>query len=239
MKLFTPSVARARGSVTLFSLSWFIGFMVLSMPTVGEAGGELTYYFDSRSYNTLNVLTSVSDLPGNVNIWGFTDFHGVQKDAGERFDLTRYFMEYRLRRGIDPNWIAGLNGVGVEVEYNEGSGSDNTMLRFGVNYKHGLQFAGLEGGWLQWRLFPYETDESGQQFSVVHFLPLAPKVSVAGFADLNINKGTSHRWVVESQLTYRIHKAIGLVLEVRYNGFEDANPILDGIGIAGGLSAPL
>ena len=203
----------------------------VALPKDARAGGELTYYFDSRSYNTLNVLTSVSDLPWNMNIWGFTDFHGVQKAAGERFDLTRYFMEYRLRRGIDPNWIAGLNGVGVEVEYNEGSGSANNMLRFGVNYKHGLQRVGLKGGWLQWRLFPYETDGSGQQFSVVHFLPLAPKVSVAGFADLNINKGASHRWVVESQFTYRVHDVVGLVLEVRYNGFEDKNPALDGIEI--------
>ena len=211
----------------------------VALPRDVQAGGELTYYFDSRSYNTLNVLTSVSDLPWNMNIWGFTDFHGVQKASDQRLDLTRYFMEYRLRRGIDPNWIAGLNGVGIEVEYNEGNDSGNNMLRFGVNYRHGLQRVGLKGGWLQWRLFPYETDETGQQFSIVHFLPLSPKLSIAGFADLNIQEAGPNRWVVESQLTYRFHSVLGLVVEARYNGFEDANAKLDGIGVAAGISAKL
>ena len=222
----------------------------VALPRDVQAGGELTYYFDSRSYNTLNVLTSVSDLPWNMNIWGFTDFHGVQKASDQRLDLTRYFMEYRLRRGIDPNWIAGLNGVGIEVEYDDGAayseakedttGRNNpSMLRFGVNYRHGLQRVGLKGGWLQWRLFPYETDETGQQFSIVHFLPLSPKLSIAGFADLNIQENGPNRWVVESQLTYRFHSVLGLVVEARYNGFEDANATLDGIGVAAGISAKL
>ena len=35
-----------------------------------------TYYFDSRDYKTLNLLTSVPDLPGKFRLWGFVDLHG-------------------------------------------------------------------------------------------------------------------------------------------------------------------
>ena len=31
----------------------------------------VTYYFDSRNYNTLNMVNSVPDLPAGLKLWGF------------------------------------------------------------------------------------------------------------------------------------------------------------------------
>ncbi len=80
---------------------------------------SLTYYFDSRSFNTLNILTNTHALPWGLNIFGFTDLHSTHHDAGHRFDLTRYFMEYRLRRPLN---VAGFRGLGFEMEYNDLNG---------------------------------------------------------------------------------------------------------------------
>jgi hypothetical protein len=40
---------------------------------------NLTYYFDTRQYNTLNILTSVPDFPADFKIWGFADCQGQSK----------------------------------------------------------------------------------------------------------------------------------------------------------------
>ncbi|MBT5240565.1 MAG: hypothetical protein HOI20_09270 [Gemmatimonadetes bacterium] len=204
-------------------------------PPVPSSVAIATYYFDLRDFNTLNVLTSKKNLPGGLNIWGFTDFHGNHAAADQRFDLTRYFMEYRLRKPLDPQWMGGLKGLGVELEYNDGSGTGKNLLRLGLTYMHNIPVSAKGKSWLQWRVLPYETDESGQQLSLIHKLSLAERLSLVGFTDFHLNKTGPNRWVTESQLSYTINQTINAVFEARYNGFEDANPTIDGFGLALGL----
>ena len=56
------------------------------------------------------------------------------------------------------------------------------------------------------------------------------------FSDLNLHKDGADRWVNESQVNIRLTPIINLVIEGRYNGFEENNPALDGSGVAGGFS---
>lgn len=191
-----------------------------------SGSSTLTYYLDSRDYGTLNVLTSAPDLPLGLNVWGFVDLHADQDGGSRRFDTTRYFTEYRLRRAV------GLSGLGVELEYNGANGPDNDMLRAGITYKRSVPLLSGNRGWVQVRAHVYETDGSGQQVSVLYSLPVSARVSISGFADLNVNADGANRWVVEPQLNVRVARVLDLVLELRYNGYEDANPTIDGVGIA-------
>ena len=104
------------------------------------------------------------------------------------------------------------------------------MVRLGVNYKQVL----YKGGWFQLRFFPYESDETGTQLSVVAFFKIASGVKILGFADYNINKVGESRWVSEWELDVQIVRGIDIIAEGRYNGFEDANPKLEGAGVAFG-----
>jgi len=194
---------------------------------------NLTYYFDSRSFNTLNILTSSKSLPLGFNLWGFTDIHGAHNEPGNRFDLTRYFMEYRLRRTLNPEWVLGLNGLGLEMEYNDFNGSGNGMLRFGITFNHGLPV--FKGSWLQWRFAPIETDQTGMMAGIVYFLPVSKHISLLGFADLNINDKASNRWVAETEMSIRVKDRLAIAIEGRYNGYENAAAGIDGFGVAMGL----
>lgn len=196
---------------------------------------DLTYYFDSRNYNTLNLTTSIPELPLLFNIWGFVDISSEQNNSGQRFDLTRYFIEYRLRRPLFPNANTAWQGLGFELEYNDSNGSDNTVLRAGLIYKHPIPFLSNNKSWLQWRYHPYETDGSGSQISVIYFFHISKRISITGFTDLNLENGFEDRWVSEPQINYKINKTFDLVLETRFNEFEDANTTLDGFGVAGGI----
>ena len=193
---------------------------------------NLTYYFDNRGFNTFAVLASTTALPWGFSRWGFTDIHSDHNVPAHRFELTRYFMEYRVRRPLNPDWMLGLHGAGVELEYNDLNGPGNNVVRLGVTFKHAL-FG--KKSWLQWRAFPYESDGSGAQVSLIHVLVLSERLSLAGFADLNMNKGAPDRWVAESELRFALNGTFDLVIEGRYNGFEEANPDLEGLGIALGL----
>ena len=195
----------------------------------------LTYYFDTREYNTLNIVTSLSKLPGDIKLWGFVDLSGNQNSGNGRFDITRYFLEYRLSRSLFPDSHSAIKGLGFEIEHNDFNGPDNDVLRLGLTYKHSVPFFQGSKSWLQWRYHPYETDGTGSQVSVIYFLTLAKNIFISGFADLNIENGFDDRWVVEPQINFRVNNTLDLVLETRYNGFEDANKDLDGFGIAGGI----
>lgn len=197
----------------------------------------LTYYFDTREYNTLNIVTSISRLPGDLKIWGFVDFHGNQNSGSERFDFTRYFLEYRLSRSLFPNSSSILKGLGLEAEYNDFNGPNNSVLRLGLTYKHRIPFVSDSKSWLQWRYHPYETDGTGSQVSVIYLLHLAERVFISGFADLNLEDNKDDRWVVEPQLNFIVNESLDLVVEFRYNEFEKANPASDGFGIAVGMKA--
>jgi len=195
----------------------------------------LTYYFDTREYNTLNIMTSLSKLPGDIKLWGFVDLSGKQNSGNGRFDITRYFLEYRLSRALFPDSQSAFKGLGFEAEHNDFNGPDNDVLRLGLTYKHLVPFLPGSKSWLQWRYHPYETDGTGSQVSVIYFLTLAERIFISGFADLNLENGSDDRWVVEPQINFVINEILDLVLEPRYNEFEDANKALDGFGLAGGI----
>lgn len=196
---------------------------------------ELTYYFDTREYNTLNIVTSVPDLPADLKIWGFIDIHGDQNSGDRRFQLTRYFLEYRLSRLIFPKGDSVFKGLGFEAEYNDFDGPDNDVLRLGLTYKHFIPFVNNSKSWLQWRYHPYETDNTGSQVSVIYSLFLTERIYISGFADLNLEDNKEDRWVIEPQLNLIVNESLDVVIEARYNEFEQANPALDGFGIAAGL----
>ena len=98
-------------------------------------------------------------LPWGLNLWGFTDFNGTQGTRDDHFELTQFFTEYRLRKPLPK--LYKVEGLGVELEYNEASGADNGLLRVRLTFKHAVSTP-YGTGWLQWRGLPYETDGSGQ-----------------------------------------------------------------------------
>lgn len=196
---------------------------------------ELTYYFDTREYNTLNFVTGLSNLPGAIKLWGFVDLSGKQRSGNDRFDITRYFLEYRLSKSIFPSSHRIIKNIRFEVEHNDSNGPDNDVLRLGLTFKHSIPFLAEKNSWLQWRYHPYETDGTGSQVSVIYFLTLTERIFINGFADLNLENGADDRWVVEPQINFVLTDSLDLVLEPRYNEFEDANKTVDGFGIAGGF----
>ena len=194
-----------------------------------------TFYFDTRNYTTLNIESGLSTLPGGLNFWGFVDLLGNQESGNDRFDVDRYFLEYRLSKSLFSGNHSVLKDIRFEVEHNDSNGPDNDVLRLGLTYKHFLPFLPDSKSWLQWRYHPYETDGSGSQLSVIYYLKFTERIYINGFADLNLQNGSDDRWVAEPQINFVLNKIFDLVLETRYNGFEDTNKSLDGFGIAGGL----
>ncbi len=218
-------------SLVLFLLI-FSGSSVFAKDLKGDSSQlNVSYYFDSREYNTLNIQASTRKLPLDIFFWGFVDIHSDQNKNSDRFDLTRYFIEYRFIRPIG----FGIDGLDWEMEYNDFNGSDNSVVRFGVTYKHSLPFLGGSKSWLQWRVHPYETDGSGSQISVIYSLWLAKGIYVSGFADLNLEEDAPDRWVVEPQLNFILNETFDLILEGRINETEEASSSLDGYGAALGV----
>jgi hypothetical protein len=198
-----------------------------------KTSASMAYYWDNREFTTLNLLTSTTGLPYDFSIWGFIDLHGSHKSSST--DLSRYFIEYRLNRKIDRDWVGGLDGLGFQTEFNDSESLSNNLLRFGLTYRHSLpEFFGQKG-WLQWRGFPYETDGSGQQASLIYFLPLHERFWISGFADINFRESQKDVWVIEPQLTYKFTDRFSFLVEYRYNGFEDINPSVQGEGVALGM----
>lgn len=200
-----------------------------------EAYFGITYYFDSRDYNTANIFTGIKHLPWQLEFWGFTDIHSAQRNPSQRFDLTRYFMEYRLIYPINPEWLIGIKGIELEAEFNDFDGPDNSKLRVGVTYKHGISLPWRARGSFRWRVHPYESVGQGYQVSVLYGLPLTSNLKITGFADLNVINNMQNRWVIEPQLTWQVNEHFNIRLELRYNAYENANISLDGSGIALGI----
>lgn len=229
--------------IVLISFLFFFCFCVPSLSgqkssekSLGvDAKFNITYYFDSRDYNTFSIFTGVKHLPGGLEFWGFSDIHASQGDAAHRFDLTRYFMEYRLIYAIQPEWILGIEGFELEAEFNDFNDPGNNLLRLGATYKHGIPLPWRTQGGVRWRVHPYESDGNGYQVSVLYSLPLTATVKITGFADLNVIENEENRWVIEPQLTWHVDQNFNIRLELRYNAFEDANSSLDGIGLALGI----
>lgn len=198
---------------------------------------SIAYYFDSRDYNTLSVNTSAS-LPSGFKLWGFTDIHGNQ-NTGSRYDLDRFFMEYRILHKIPEQWIFGLKDVGILAEYNNFNGSNNDLFRCGPYISRKIPLPWGTKGSLQLRAFPYETESHNKQLSLSYLIPFTDRFSLSGFADLNFLDGGTNRWVIEPQLNYKINTRVTLLLEYRYNGFESSNPTLRGSGAALGVNISL
>ena len=206
----------SRWITAILSITGFCGLSSIEC----QAAATLTYYSDSRSYNTFSLFAAQRALPGGIDLWSFADLHGDQDSGSDRFDLSRYFVEFRLRTPISTDGL--FKGLGMEVEYNDLNGRGNSLLRPGLTYRHPVTAAGKS--WLQWRVHPFESDGSGWQASVIHSLALGSRLRLAGFTDLNLLENVSNRWVTESQLNFLLDEAFDLVAEGRFNGFEDANP---------------
>ena len=200
------------------------------------AFGDVTYLFDHREYNSLTVSGGFKNLPLGFNAWGFVDILSDQNNESNRFDFTRYFLEYRLRRTLDPEWVMGVKGLGLELEYNDANGANNNILRFGVNYKHDISLIAGQKSWLQWRYFPLQTNQYARsQAGVVYRFGLTEKLYISGFADFNIDENGKNRWVAEPQLNYEIIDNVNFVVEGRINEYEGANEKLTGTGVTLGL----
>lgn len=169
------------------------------------AFGDATYLFDHREYNTLTISGGFKNLPLGFNAWGFVDIHSEQNNESNRFNFTRYFLEYRLRRTLDPEWVMGVQGLGLEVEYNDSNGANNNLLRFGINYKHDIPLITGQKSWFKWRYFPIQTNRNAKsQASIVYRIELTDRLYVSGFADFNIDENGKNRWIAEPQLNYEI-----------------------------------
>ncbi len=200
---------------------------------------NLSYYFDSRDYNTMNLLVNSTALPWGLNVFGFTDLHGTEGQSSNRFDMTRFFHEYRLRRPLSPDRLLGLKGFDIELEYNDANGPDNSLLRAGLGYQHSVPFLHQDKSWLQWRILPWRSDGKGWQLSNTHFFVLTERIKLIGFADYNIVNNAPNQWVAESELSFTLTDTFDLIVEGRFNGFEERNPSLDGVGVAGGIRVKL
>lgn len=53
---------------------------------------NLSYYFDSRDYNTMNVLVNSTALPWGFNIFGFSDFHGTETSQQNGLSSIGFIM---------------------------------------------------------------------------------------------------------------------------------------------------
>lgn len=224
--------------VSVRSKIWLSGILLSLTISVfandKSAHHSIAYYFDSRDYNTLAVNTSAR-LPLGFKLWGFTDFNGSQNNDN-RYDLDRFFMEYRLMHEIPEDWIFGVKGVGLLTEFNNLNGSDNDLFRFGPYISRVVKLPWEKEAKFQLRVFPYETESDNRQLSLSYFVPFSDRWSLSGFADINFIDGGSDRWVIEPQLNYKMNESMDLLLEYRYNGFEASNPNLKGSGVALGVN---
>lgn len=203
---------------TRLYVCFFTGSLLGLAVAVGaqpRTAASLSYYFDSRDYNTVTLLSATDGLPLGFAVWGFADFHGAPGRGGQRFDMTRYFIEYRLLRAVDPAWVGGVKGLGLLAEYNDAGGGGNVLVRFGASYGRALPF-----GRLQVKLFPIETDGDGGQVAFSYRVDLGQRLYIGGFADYNVSGDGPERWVAEPQLVWRLDGRFSLLVEYRYNGFE-------------------
>ncbi len=200
-----------------------------------KTAGKIGYYVDSRRFNTVCLELSSSNLPWGLSLWGFTDFNSAQHDAHRRFDPAGHLSRYDVSKELEPGWVRGFRGLGLQAEYFDMTGPRNAVLRLGPTFRHGLPALGGRAGWLVWRVFPIETDGTGGLVGLVLFVPLAARLHLDGFFDYHVNKDGPGRVVTEPQLNFKVNDHLSAVVEFRYDGFVDAVPGLDGFGVAPGL----
>ena len=74
---------------------------------------------------------------------------------------------------------------------------------------------------------------------MTHFLVLAERIKLIGFSDYHIMNDRPNEWVWESELSFTLTDTFDLIVEGQYNGFQEAIPGLDGVGVAGGIRVKL
>ncbi len=203
--------------------------------------GSIAYYFDDRDFNTTTIHLASNRKILGFSFWGFTDWHRDQKEDG-RVDMTRSFSEYRLTNDFLAS-LTNLPGMAAQIELNIVTPGDRDVSRAGLTYKHSFRTISWKEntnhGWLQWRVFPLESDGNGGQLSLIYKIPFTSKISLGGFADYNIVEKGENRWVVEPQLFIGLIDRVSALIEFRYNEYEGANPTLDGFGTAIGIQIEL
>ena len=225
-----PVEVRMKSQTTALNLLITLLCLFLSkLAVANQLHVNLSYYWDDRDFNTATLQFSAPQLPAGFSVWGFTDFHSEQQNSAERYEFERSFSEYRISNIALADWT-GIDGLGLQAEYNYFRPGSNSAWRGGITYKRPLG----EWGWTQLRLFPFQSQDEGQA-SLTYFIAFTEDFNLSGFADYNLRAGKSNQWVIEPQLSYRILKDTWLLLEYRYNGFEIDNATLDGNGIAAGV----
>lgn len=127
----------------------------------------------------------------------------------------------------------------MEFEINDSNLVKDGVARLGVGYQHPVPFLYKGKSCLQWRILSWRSDGKGWQLSLTHFLVLSELVKFIGFADYNIMNDRPDEWVAESELSFTPTDTFDLIVEGWYNGFQEAIPGLDGVGVAGGIRIKL
>ena len=77
--------------------------------------------------------------------------------------------------------------------------------------------------------------ETSSEISFPNRLGFTSHLFLTGFSDYNFDRDGKSKWIAESQLNYLINNDLDIVLEFRYNGFEQDIPRLKGFGVAPGI----
>ena len=215
----------------------FFGMIITSLicpifnPSYGAEKKQwvtLEYQFDTRNFNTLNVM-GFSDLPGGFAISGFTDFEGAKNSDSRSYDLVTHFTEIDLR-------TSAWHGVALISELNSATGSDNDLGRFGLFYKPELVLLKELNLFLFFKGFPVETDGEGGQvnFTWNKNFPniFAGRFSLGGFFDLNLESGpdSSSHIISDTQFRLRLIENLYFLVEYRHNDFLSSDK-KHGVGI--------
>lgn len=193
---------------------------------------NLTGFVDSRGYSTFGSWFSLSNLRHGFKILGFHDLHSEQAMINNLFGFNRVFTEYRISNDKLGEWLGAP--FDIQVEFNSFSASGSRRARFGIQKKINFQ----KSSFVNLRFMPIETDEGGQ-FSLFTSIPfINGKFRFSGFFDLNVlnYKTWDVAIVSEPALRYFVTDHAAVMLEYRWNSFENRNLNLEGTGIAVGLS---
>lgn len=213
----------------IYSLTTLLCAALVDLALADKPNVNLSYYWDDRDFNSATLQLAIPQMPAGFSVWGFTDFYSEQHNSTERYEFERSFSEYRLSNNTLAGWT-GIDGLGLQAEYNYLRPGSNSTWRGGITYKQPL--AGW--GWTQLRLFPFQSQDEGQA-SLIYFIRFTDNFNLSGFADYNLRAEKSNQWIAEPQLSYKVFTDTWLLLEYRYNGFEMDSATLDGNGIAAGI----
>lgn len=133
-------------------------------------------------------ITTLTDLPGKVNAFAFSDFYGKSSDA--------FYSEVSLGKELHGN-------LGAKLEWNGGTSMDD-VFRFGVNYIPKLH----DKLFLDLKLYPLNVKSDGKlqktgQFSLFGRLDLPKRIYMENWTDLNADyeRSSARRINVQSETT--------------------------------------